>query len=306
MRKVLSRIFSYAFKNFFRNAFISFSTIFITTTALFVVGLSLLANILLTDIVDGIKERVDITVYFKTTTDEEAIIDFKSYIEELEGVKDVLYVSRNEALVEYRKRHATDIALIEGLEELETNPLRARLHVSAEDTIHYEAIAGSIRDRDLFSDAQTSLIDKINFFENQLVIDRLSNSIRLSEIMTLTVLAILITASFIISFMTIRITIYTNREELKLMKLVGASRLYSEGPFIIEGVFYGAISGITATALLYPFSLWAGNLTENFLGGFNILFYYTEHVAWLMGILVLIGVSISVLSALLSLLKKLK
>jgi len=302
----IKRIIHYGFVNFFRNTFISLSSIFVMATMLFVVGLSLLGNTLFNDALERVREKVDVTVYFVPATEEAVINDFEAFIQGLDGVSDVSYVSQNEALAEYRRRHADDTELLQGLDELEVNPLRARLHVRAIDTVYYEGISESIQNKDLFSDDKETVIDKIDYFENQIVIQRLSNIIDTSDLVMTVIILILVIAALIINYLTVRLTVYSSKDEIAVMGLVGTGRFYSQGPFIIEGLLYGVFGSFIAMIALYFFSLWANTITQNFFGGEGLVSYYSTNSLFVFGILLLIGVVVGCISSIIAVRKYIK
>ncbi|MDD9867803.1 MAG: permease-like cell division protein FtsX [Candidatus Campbellbacteria bacterium] len=304
----IKRIIHYGFVNFFRNTFISLSSVFVMATMLFVVGLSLLGNTLFNDALERVREKVDVTVYFVPATEEAVINDFKAFTEGLDGVSDVSYVSQNEALAEYRRKHADDAELLQGLDELEVNPLRARLHVHATDITYYESISESIQNKDLFSDDKETVIDKIDYFEdqNQIVIQRLSNIIDTSDLIMTVIILILVIVALIINYLTVRLTVYSSKDEIAVMGLVGTGRFYSQGPFIIEGLLYGVFGSFIAMIALYFFSLWANTITQNFFGGEGLVSYYSTNSLFVFGILLLIGVIVGCISSIIAVRKYIK
>jgi cell division transport system permease protein len=84
-------------------------------------------------------------------------------------------------------------------------------------------------------------------------------------------------ASILIVFNTIRLGIYTAKDEIAVMRLVGASSFYARGPFIIEGMLYGLTAGFITLLLLLPLAWYLGPISESFFGTFNMYAYYTEH-----------------------------
>ena len=292
----MKRVIRYGYSNFTRNRFITISTVFIMTTTLFVIGLSLLGNALLNDVSRQAQEQVDITVYFKPGALEDSILGFRDNVKQIEGVSSVDYISQGEALAEYRQKNIDDEILLEGLEQLDENPLRARLHIHSDNVNLYKGIAESIQNKEIVSNANISIIDKINFFENEELIDKLNAFIESATLTIILVISVLVISAFVITFMTERITMHSNKEEIQLMYLIGAGKFYSTAPFIVEGIMYGVSGAIAAVVLLYPFALWAGPLTEGFFGGLSLLSYYGEWFFYIFGVLLLLGVLISTIS----------
>jgi cell division transport system permease protein len=94
----------------------------------------------------------------------------------------------------------------------------------------------------------------------------------------------------------IRLTIYTSRDEIHVMRLVGAGQLYIRGPFMVEGMLQGLIAGVVTLLLFYPLTWWLGASTADFFGGVNIFYYYLRHFAIFFLIIVGTGVALGALA----------
>jgi cell division transport system permease protein len=141
-------------------------------------------------------------------------------------------------------------------------------------------------------------IDTVNFPKNKTAIDRLTSIIETSERVGYVVAFILAFCSLLISFNTIRLAIYTARDEIGVMNIVGAGHWYVRGPFMVAGVLYGLVSGLLVLLLLYPTTLWLGPGTEVFLGGaFNTFSYYTGSFFFLFFVVVGSGIALGALSS---------
>ena len=116
----------------------------------------------------------------------------------------------------------------------------------------------------------------------------------------------LIIISVLITFNTIRLVIYMSRDEISVMRLVGASTGYIRGPFFIAGAIYGFISGILTLLLFYPITIWLGKTTENFFVGLNIFHYYTANFGQIFLIIIGSGILIGSISSFLAVRKYLK
>jgi len=292
----IKRIIRSGFIGFWRSAFVSLSAIFVMTVTLTVVGGMMLVGQLLDTSLTQIKEKVDINVYMVTTASEEAIFALKASLEALPDVSQVTYVSREQALTDFRDRHKNDELTIQALEELEDNPLGATLSIRARETSQYESIASFLQGQRDTENPETPLIDRVNFNQNKGAIDKLTHIIEAVERGSYIAMIVLIAASVLIAFNTIRLTIYTTREEISVMRLVGASNMFIRGPFMLQGVMYGLISGVTTLLILYPTVLWLGPKTESFFS-FNIFNYFVSNFGHLFFILVGSGVVLGVISS---------
>lgn len=293
------RIVRSGFVGFWRNAFVSLAAVFVMTVALFVIGSTILLDQLLGVSLQNIQSKVDINVYFVTSAEEESILSLKNSLEALPEVAEVTYTSSNEALELFRQRHKNDETIIQGLDELNENPLGATLAIRARETSQYEGISQFLEDKKSNQTPQEPLIDEINFVKNKNAIDKLTSIIGAVERSSLVTMAFLIVASILITFNTIRLAIYTTREEISVMRLVGASNTFIRGPFMLQGTMYGLIAGVLAILLLYPILLWIGPETEVFFE-FNIFTYFVSEFTRIFGLIVGLGMALGLVSSILA------
>lgn len=284
---------------FLRNGFVTLATVLIMSITLFVIGSILVTGAALESVLTQLQQKVDINVYFLTDASEEDILDLRDAVEERPEVAAVEYISREEALEQFRERHRDDQLTIQALDELAENPLGASLAIQAKQPNQYEAIANFLQEEASVGSGDP-IIEKINFFQNRAAIERLSDIITASERFGLITMIFLIVASTLIVFNTIRLAIYTTKDEINVMQLVGASDSYVQGPFIIEGALYGLVGALVALFTMYPLALWLGPASEQFLGSFNVLTYYTSHFALLFLVLVGTGVVLGAFSSFLA------
>jgi cell division transport system permease protein len=295
----LKRILRSGFVGFWRNSFVSLASVFVITVTLFVIGSLVFLRAVLDSSLAQLREKVDVNVYFVTTAAEEDILAIKTSLEQLPEVAGVEYVSRDIAIAKFRDRHENDQLTLQALDELDDNPLGAVLNVSAKDPSHYESIARFLETSDALSgDDGTPIIDTINFFQNQVAIDKIASIIMSSERLGLMITLLLIILSVLITFNTIRLAIYTARDEIAVMRLVGASNTYVRGPFVVEGMLAGFAASILALAL--------GPVTENFFSGINIFEYYMANLLQMTLLIVGSGVALGAISSFLAVKKYLR
>lgn len=301
------RVFRYGLIGFFRNGFVSLAAILIMTITLVVMAALLVSSAALTATLDQLTEKVDVNVYFLTSAPEESILELKAKLEALPEVASVTYVSRDEALATFRERHKNDQLTLQALEELEDNPLGASLAVRAKETSQYETIAAFLDAAPAVAGSgDERIVEKVNFFQNKNAIDRLSNIIDASRNIGAAIAIFLSLASVLIAFNTIRLAIYTARDEIAVMRLVGAGTWYVRGPFVVSGVLYGMVSGIIVLALLYPIAAWLAEPSRSFFGNFDTLSYVTSNFLGLFLVVIGTGVILGALSSYLAVHRYLK
>ncbi len=292
--------------NFSRATVVSLSSVFIFTITLFVIGSLILLNAVLSYSLEQIKEKVDVNVYFTTNAPEETILAIQASLQKLPEVAVADYTSRDEALQNFKKRHEGDYLIAQSLEELGDNPLGASLNVRAKDPSQYEGIVSFLEGGSALVKSNASYIDKINYHQNKEVIDRLNKIIAGTKKIGFAVTLALVIISILITFNTIRLAIYISREEIGIMRLVGAGNHYIRGPFLIEGVLYGVISAIITMLIFWPVTAWLGKTTTMFFGGINLFDYYTSYFFQLFFILLSSGVFLGAVSSFLAVRKYLK
>ncbi|MEX0930876.1 MAG: permease-like cell division protein FtsX [Candidatus Paceibacterota bacterium] len=293
------RIVRSGFVGFWRNAFVSLASIFVMTIALVVIGSTILLDQVLGVSLQNLQEKVDINVYFVTTAEEDEIQSLNTSLEALPEVAEVTYTTREQALENFRERHGNDELTIQALEELEENPLGASLSIRAHNTTQYEGIAQFLTAQRELETPQATLIDRVNFVKNKNAIDKLTGIINAVERSGLVAMVILVFAAVFITFNTVRLAIYTMREEISIMRLVGASNMFIRGPFMFQGVLYGLIAGVLSLLILYPAVMWLGPKTESFFQ-FNIFAYFINDFVYVFSVLVGTGIVLGLFSSILA------
>lgn len=251
---------------------------------------------LLTTSLATIQSKVDINVYFVPDASVDEIDRIRNAVEALPDVAAVTYTSREDALEEYRDRNQGNEIALQALEELNENPLGATIAIQAKETSQYESVAQFLDEQKAQEDVSAPVIDVINYARNKDSIDTLTNIINAVERSSFVVMAILLVAATLITFNTIRLAIYTSREEIAIMRLVGASNMFIRGPFMLQGIMYGLIAGLITLALFYPLLIWIGPETAAFFE-VNLLEYYLDNFQLMFAVIVGIGVTLGLVSS---------
>ncbi|MFZ2484699.1 MAG: permease-like cell division protein FtsX [Minisyncoccia bacterium] len=300
------RIIRSGFFNFWRESTVSLASVLVMMVTLLVIGFISFSGAVLDITLQELSNKIDINVTFITTAKEEDILNIRHDIESLPEVSLVTYVSRDEALVDFKERHASDPSILAALDELDYNPLGAVLNIKAKDPSQYGSVAEFLESDNTLSSGDVTIIDKINYFQNKPAIDKLAKIIATADKLGFALTIFLAIISILIAFNTIRLTIYIARDEISVMRLVGASTTYIQGPFVVVGVIYGLTAGLLTLILLVPITYWLGTTTESFFISFNIFSYYLRHFLELAAIIMVSGVAIGAISSVLAIRKYLK
>jgi cell division transport system permease protein len=302
------RVFKAALQNQFRNIWLTLATLVIMTITLLIVQMLFFANVFGLEVLNSIEKKVDLSATFQDGISQEKINEVVKIIENRNDVQNVKTISSDEALLIFKQRNLDKPFIEESLKELEENPLPASIFIVATEPRFYEMISKFL-ETERFSES----IDTIHYEDSKLVIDRL-----ISLIDTVKNTGFIITIVFgmlvvLIMFNTVRLAIYSCREEIDIMHLVGASRWYIRGPFIIESVLIALISVVIASAIAFPIIKSIAPQLESFFfeghtqeAPFNLLQYVLSEWSTIIGLQVAVAVGLAVFSSVIALQRYLK
>ncbi len=290
------RIIKSGYRSFVRSGFTSISSILIMTITLFVITSMILVQASLNSSLNDIKEKVDVTIYFIPGAEETSIKKVEESLTSLPEIKSISYTSSAEALSNFKDKHSNDYLTLQALDELGDNPLGASLNIKANDPSQYESIAKYFENDNALSKGALTIIDKIDYHQNKLVIDRLTSIINGAKRLGFIVSFVLILISIIITFNTIRLIIYMSREEINVMRLVGAGSKYVRGPFIVSGILVGMCASFLTLLIFIPISIWLGNNMTDFIG-INLYQYFKSNFLQLFIIMLGSGIAIGSISS---------
>ncbi len=295
----LKRVIRAGWINFRRNSVVSYAAILVTTITLTVVTALFLFQAILNASISSIQNKVDIAVYFTVNAPEDQILNLEGTLQQLPEVASVNYVSADQQVLAFRDRHTNDYLTLQALDELGDNPFGGLLQITAKDSSQYEAIAQVLEGTSDIAKENSQIISRINYSQNKQVIDRLNNLIFDARRVGLILTLVLSLVSIIIMFTTIRLAIYMAREEIGIMKLVGASGAYVRAPFLVQGLLYGAFAWVLTNIIFLPLTYAAGvKLTD--LLGIDLYQYYVSHFFSVSGLVLVIGLLLGLISSLLS------
>lgn len=288
------------YESFRRNGWLSVATIMVMVMVLTVLGNLVFLGVIAGTILNTLEAKIDISVYFASDASEQNMLAVKKELERLSDVAEVGYLSRDDALAQFRARHQNNALVVGALEELGDNPLEASLNIRARDPSNYASIS------DFLLKKNYSIVDKINYFENQKVIDRLSSivgTVRGSG----TFLAFFLSfIAVLVAFNTIRLAIYTMREEIGIMRLVGATQWFIRGPFLVSGVLYGAAAAAATTMIFFPLTWLASPKLNVLMPDFNLFQYFLTNFLEFVVIMFGTGVLLGTLSSFIAIRRYLK
>ena len=291
----LKRIFRSAWLSFSRDGGLIIANIFIIVLTISVITSLFLFKDVSQFIISGIQEKVDISVYFKYEVAEEDILTAKEEISEIIEVKEVEYVSKNEALEIFTERHKDDPVLMESLVEVGVNPFLASLNIKAFEASQYQSIANFLEGAGF-----ENIVEKVDYHERRPVIERIFALTSNLNKFGIGFSIILVIIAVLVAFNTIRLAIYNSREEIKIQRLVGASNWFIRGPFLAQGAIAGFFAALICL-LLFVILTWAlSSGIEVLFPGLNIFSLFVANF-WLIFFLQLVtGIGLGVVSSLIA------
>ncbi len=242
-----ARVVKFALKDFWRNLGLSLMTISILVLTYLSLNLLVIVNFFTDAAVTVVENRVDISVYFGTDVSDDRILAVRGDLTSLPEVKEIAFISREQALEQFKRSHADEPSILEALREVGENPLGAVLVVKAKDAASYGPILEA-----LDSPAVKALVADKTVEDHRALIERLTLITAKVQRAALALSLVFALISLLIVFNTIRVSIYIHREEIAIMRLVGASNHFVRMPFLIETLFFNAIALGLVAAAVFP------------------------------------------------------
>lgn len=292
MLTVISRIVHYGLQNFWRNAWPSAATVAIMILALVVFLGLIFFNVTTDQAVASIQDKIDISVYFKSNTPEDEILNVKQSLETLSEVSAVEYISSDKALEILKTTHRDDETILQAVSELNANPLTASLNIKARRPDQYASIAEYLDAPNL-----KQYVENVSYAKNQVVIERLTSIINTVNRGGFVLTIVLALVAGLVVFNTVRLAIYSNRDEIGIMRVVGASNTFVRGPYVVEGIIAGVIAAVGSLLVAAPIVYFVSPYLGVFIPGLNIFQYFYIHLVSLLGYQILFGTAIGSLSS---------
>lgn len=269
----LWRIFLASWKNLFRNAWISLATVFVFLLALLSVNVLLGVQAVVSQVVVALEDRVDIAVTFKPGTPQAVFDQAHFYLTSLPQVKELREVTSEQALKQFRELHAQDPKVLAALEELGGNPLGPQLVLKARHTDDYPTLLKAIQ-----NPQYTTYVERQTYDTHEgaiALVQRVGDHVRLFASALIALFALF---GLLIAFNAIRVAIYTQREEIAIMRLVGASSAFIRGPFLLEAVWLALGAFGLSVAFTYGLIVWSEPALRTLFDGQNpnLLQYFRQ------------------------------
>lgn len=294
------RMLRYGVNNISRNAWLTIAATAVMTITLLVVFITLAARDVLLSTISDIGNKVDMSIYVKNDIKEEDVRTIQGKLENLSTVRRVNYVSPEDARQEFAEQNESNQETLEALNEA-TNQFPGTFRVNLVEVnniseLRQFVLADPILKANLDPNREPSFAG-----ERRSAIDNIGRWVQFAERAGLIASAVFIAISSLIVFNTIRMAIFNRKDEIQMMKLIGADQSFIRGPFVVEAVVYGVIAALIATTLgvtlLYASS---ETLLSYGIGVKNTIEFISRYFGLVLLGMILIGSVIAVISSLMA------
>ena len=291
-----ARIIKFSFQVIVRNIWLSLVTIIILILALFSINMLLVVQAVGQTAVEAVKEKIDINLFLKTDAGEDEILALKAKISNLSEVKEAIYISKAEALENFRQKHKANPEILEALRELGKNPLTPSLVIRPKSLDTFDNLINRL------NAYEDEIIESRNFANYKLMLNKINNITNKVSEAGLILSSIFIFITLLVVYNSVRVAIYTHRREIMIMRLVGASNWFIQMPYLLSSIIYTLIGVLAIMAIFYPFLSLLQPYLETFFVGYNVdlLNYFYGNFWKIFGIQFLGAALINIIASLLA------
>ncbi len=292
MISFLKRIFVGGWQGFTRNSVASLTTIVVMVIAICLITSLFLLQKTTQFTITILEEKISLLVYFRKEVPEEEILTIKRELVIIPAIREVEYVSEQEALEVFTQRHRENPIIMESLAMIGFNPLMAHLNIKTKTPDQYEKVADFLEKAPF-----AGLIDRINFLQVEPVIKNVQQiSVGLTNLgVILSLIFVLI--AILVTFNTTKLAILNLEKEIGIMRLVGASNWFIRGPLIIQGVISGVLATIISLAIFALLLFFLSPRIEIFLPGLNLFGFFAASFFQIVLTQLAIGVGLGIVSS---------
>ncbi|OQX71573.1 hypothetical protein B6D52_01115 [Candidatus Parcubacteria bacterium 4484_255] len=266
------KIIKLAFQNFFRNFWLSLTSIIIILLMLFTLSLLYSVSILGNQALDNIAAKMDLGIYFKDNIDQNELNALKIELENCKETKEIHYLSPEESLSQFKERHKEDSIILNSLEELNGNPLGAVISIKFQNPAEYQETMRIIN-----QERYQDLIHDQNFYDYEELIEIFNKFNQKIYHIGLIISGLFLLIAILVIFTAIKLGAISRKKEIRIMRLVGASSWFIRAPFLIEGALYAIMAWILNIAIIWLLSIFIQPQIKNFLQMDFSLSFYLQH-----------------------------
>lgn len=275
----LYRIIKFSFQDIARNIWLTIVTVTILLLALFSINTLLSVRIISDNAVVAVRDKINISLFIKADTPESEIMALKAKISNSDKVKSINYISQQSALEVFREKYKNNQSVLNALKELGRNPLSPSLTIIPNDFVTSGLLINELKMID------SPIIESRDFSDNTVILEKINSITKRINEVGLFIIIIFILTSLLVVYNAIRVAIYTHRQEIEIMRLVGASNFFIYMPYVVSAFVYTLVSILIVISIFYPFLSLLQPYLEVFFMGYNvnILSYFVDNFALIFG-----------------------
>lgn len=298
----LFRIIKFALQDFWRNFWLSLVTITVLILALFSVNILIGLNAISESVIASVEEKVDINVLFNKDVEQASIENFKTFLNNIEEIDSYQYFTKQEVLENFKQENIDKPDIQEALAEATENPFNDTIIIKAQKTSDYDKIIQKI-----LSSEYEKIIEK-NFSDPQKIIAFVENTTSKIQKFGLLLTLMFSIIALLIVFNTVRVIIYTHKEEIGVMRLVGATNWFIRTPYLMEATLYALLAMVVKIGLLYLALYFAQPYLVSFLQyyNFDLIAYFNSNFINIFGLELVFSVLLTIISSSFAIRKYLK
>ena len=294
MGRSFFRVFKFALQDFWRNIWLSLVTITVLILALLSVNVLIALNAISDSVVSAVQAKVDINISILPDTTVAQTENFHTFLKNFEEIDQLTYLSKEQVLENFKQENAANPKIQEALKELEKNPFTDTFIIKAKDIAHYNVIIQKI-----LNSEYEKILENKNFSDPQKIVAFVDNMTGKAEKVGMILTAIFAIIALLIVFNTVRVIIYTHREEIGVMRLVGATNWFIRTPYLLEAALYAIFSLAIKVGLLYGLLYFAQPYLASLLQyyNFNLIGYYNNNFITIFGLELIAAILLTSISS---------
>lgn len=298
----LFRVIKFALLDIGRNLSLAFMTVLILVLMMLSVNALLVVRYLTKQSIAYVKDQIDVSVYFDPEVKEEKINEVKTYITAFPEVTNIQYIDRDAVLKDFKEKHADNKEILSSIDELGVNPLGPTMIIKTREPSDYQKIiqALSVPEYD-------SVIQSKTFADTEAAIKKIDTITNRVEQLSFVLTVLFALIAFLVIFNTIRVAIFTQRMEISIKKLVGATNWFIRGPYVIEALLFSTLAVASTYVLVYFASKFLDTYLVVIFGAkSSLLGYFQSNILMLVGVQFVAVFLLTLLTSLLAMRKYLK
>ena len=249
-----ARVVKYGTKSFGRNIWLSTAATVVMAITLIILFVTVVASVILTNTAEMMKDKIDITIYFKPNTTQEVLDQLTATISEDKNIKSVETSTSKQEYEKFLEENAKSDEILnimdEDMTKMMIGKMQATMRIKVYDVDNLDSIKAIVEENSLFKD-YTDKEKAPTYDVNRAEIATITSWARIARTGGIILAAVFLVISILIIFSTIRMAIFSRREEIYMMQLVGADKGFIRGPFLVEAEICGVIAGVVAATVSY-------------------------------------------------------